>query len=429
VYEGCEIMPRKLRKGVMHADGNRVSIHGFQLFADTGGVPSEHHGPPSISGSLPDGYVGDTVDFTYTVTPAYPGQSVTVTAEGLPPGLSMDTSGHVTGTLTEEGEFTPIITAVDDCNDPVMHQDSVTVTGVPMLVFSGIDSSSSLLRSVDGGLTWPSEIDTGGAPSAAGALALASSADQVQRHTPLAGRVGNASLAFQDCAVPSGTGFPMWLLHTGTEWLRRSGGGLQASADGVTFAARTIPNIGVVNTAHRAHAMRGSFIASTYASGATYRVMYSTDAGATWAVTGTQLYQAMVATGNRVLAFMGSSGRVDSIASDGTISASYSTLSTLANVSDAAYSPDLGRIVAITTPPRALHYSDDDGATWTTSFPFPVGSPIGASVIWAHGRFIMVALDSGESTIYTSEDGIDWVERYAAAYSSTGYLFEVAALQ
>lgn len=36
VYEGCEIMPRKLRTGVLHNQGNRVRIHGFRLFAETG---------------------------------------------------------------------------------------------------------------------------------------------------------------------------------------------------------------------------------------------------------------------------------------------------------------------------------------------------------------------------------------------------------
>lgn len=36
VYEGCEIMPRKLRTGVLHNQGNRVRVHAIRLFADTG---------------------------------------------------------------------------------------------------------------------------------------------------------------------------------------------------------------------------------------------------------------------------------------------------------------------------------------------------------------------------------------------------------
>lgn len=36
VYEGCEIMPRKLRTGVLHNAGNRVRVHALRVIADTG---------------------------------------------------------------------------------------------------------------------------------------------------------------------------------------------------------------------------------------------------------------------------------------------------------------------------------------------------------------------------------------------------------
>lgn len=36
VYEGCEIMPRKLRTGVLHNQGNRVRVNGLRVVADTG---------------------------------------------------------------------------------------------------------------------------------------------------------------------------------------------------------------------------------------------------------------------------------------------------------------------------------------------------------------------------------------------------------
>ena len=40
VYEGCEIMPRKLRTGVLHNQGNRVRVNGVKLIAETGKAPS-----------------------------------------------------------------------------------------------------------------------------------------------------------------------------------------------------------------------------------------------------------------------------------------------------------------------------------------------------------------------------------------------------
>jgi hypothetical protein len=40
VYEGCEIMPRKFRTGVLHDNGNRISVHGIRLNVATGGEPS-----------------------------------------------------------------------------------------------------------------------------------------------------------------------------------------------------------------------------------------------------------------------------------------------------------------------------------------------------------------------------------------------------
>lgn len=46
VYEGCEIMPRKLRTGVQHDGSNRVSVDAFRLVAATGQ-------PPMMPGAAP----------------------------------------------------------------------------------------------------------------------------------------------------------------------------------------------------------------------------------------------------------------------------------------------------------------------------------------------------------------------------------------
>ena len=45
VCEGCEIMPRYWRSGVLHDHGNRVTVHGFKMDVATGGPASEPNCP------------------------------------------------------------------------------------------------------------------------------------------------------------------------------------------------------------------------------------------------------------------------------------------------------------------------------------------------------------------------------------------------
>lgn len=132
-FEGCEIMPRRLRTGVLHSDGNPVSVAGFKLVASTG-TPLTSAGAsiaPSISGALPDGYVGDVVDYQYTISRAFPGQAVTLTLTGsLPAGLSMDATGHVTGTLTTADSYSWRITPSSECAEGEPLADVATITDI-----------------------------------------------------------------------------------------------------------------------------------------------------------------------------------------------------------------------------------------------------------------------------------------------------------
>lgn len=117
VYEGCEIMPRTLRTGVMHNNGNRMFVSALKLLVNTGHEPSVSSDAPTITGDLPDGAVGVSYSYQFTITPAYPGQTVTVSAV-LPTGLSIDSTGLVTGTPTTEfSEFAWSVTATTDCGD------------------------------------------------------------------------------------------------------------------------------------------------------------------------------------------------------------------------------------------------------------------------------------------------------------------------
>ena len=64
-----------------------------------------------VLGSLPDraGEVGDAVSATLTATDP-DGDPLTWSASGLPPGVSLDASGHLGGTLGGAGAFTVTVT-------------------------------------------------------------------------------------------------------------------------------------------------------------------------------------------------------------------------------------------------------------------------------------------------------------------------------
>ena len=118
VYEGCEIMPRKLRTGVLHNQGNRVRIHGFRLFSETGRdecLPCDTiNGPVRITGDLPDGSVGAAASGAYTITGGIaPYGPVTVIAGSLPTGVTLSPDGSWSGTYAAAGTFAWTVRVTD----------------------------------------------------------------------------------------------------------------------------------------------------------------------------------------------------------------------------------------------------------------------------------------------------------------------------
>jgi len=133
VYEGCEIMPRKLRTGVLHNQGNRVRIHGFRLFAETG----EDESPRcfQILGDIPDGEVGVTTSGAYTISGgASPYGQVKVIAGSLPTGVTLAANGSWSGAYAAVGEFTWTVRVLDKDGTPAVLTDSASVAdGTPVL--------------------------------------------------------------------------------------------------------------------------------------------------------------------------------------------------------------------------------------------------------------------------------------------------------
>lgn len=109
VYEGCEIMPRKLRTGVLHNQGNRVRVHGFRLFVAMGGAPSvpncdDPQPSPAITGTLGDGEVGTPYsEQLEAVSGVPPYSNWQIVSGSLPAGLSFAVSGSNSELFTVSG--------------------------------------------------------------------------------------------------------------------------------------------------------------------------------------------------------------------------------------------------------------------------------------------------------------------------------------
>lgn len=132
VYEGCEVMPRKIRTGVLHNQGNRVRIHGFRLFAETGISESNQcdtiNGPPKITGNLLGGTVGQSSTGAYTAsagTPPY--QAFTVSSGSLPTGITLAPDGTWSGSFAGIGSFSWTVRVEDSLGGVATLEDSAEV--------------------------------------------------------------------------------------------------------------------------------------------------------------------------------------------------------------------------------------------------------------------------------------------------------------
>jgi hypothetical protein len=129
--EGCELLPRRIRTGVIHNNGNRISVAGLRVMLATGGVVSTP-GAPLISGDLPAGETGDEIDYSYVIVGCSP--VCTITAGALPTGLSMGADGVITGTMSAAGAFAWAVTVTDVYGSSTLDD---TCTVVPALIITG----------------------------------------------------------------------------------------------------------------------------------------------------------------------------------------------------------------------------------------------------------------------------------------------------
>lgn len=84
--------------------------------------------PLGIFGDMPDGFEGKIVDFQYLIIGGVKPYAASIQSGALPPGLSMDSAGRVTGTITAStGTFSWVVAAVDADGSTVLRSDSLTI--------------------------------------------------------------------------------------------------------------------------------------------------------------------------------------------------------------------------------------------------------------------------------------------------------------
>lgn len=160
--DACDPIERRRITGVTHNHQNRMFVSGIEVVMDTGNVESLLHAPPTLSGALPDGSVSDVVSYQYPITRAFPGQFATVTLLSgvLPTGLSINTAGLVTGTLTTTGTFSWTLRITDDCGETADLADSATIRSLfEMVAYTGNSTWPRTVGTIDmsgGGISYAS---------------------------------------------------------------------------------------------------------------------------------------------------------------------------------------------------------------------------------------------------------------------------------
>jgi PKD repeat protein len=112
------------------AQSNSNTLNNLQDFA-IGTLHLQLPAPPTINSSPPpDGFVGLPYSFNYTGTGA---PSFSVTSGALPPGLSLSSSGGLSGTPTTDGTFTGVVTATNGTAPDATQPFSIKITIPPSI--------------------------------------------------------------------------------------------------------------------------------------------------------------------------------------------------------------------------------------------------------------------------------------------------------
>jgi hypothetical protein len=425
-------MVSELTSPVIHDNQSAVLMPRLEFMFDTGQpevavrefeIDVE---PLDIDGNLPDGFVGDSGTYQYTVSGGVPPLvGVSLFSGTLPPGATMNSAGLVTYTFTTSGSYSWVVQVTDADGNTATVADSAEVLAVP--IFVAIDNITTLRTSTDGGATFPSTVTSGLTTPASEVCVMAAGGKLFHLGTSNQGRVSSDGAAFSACTgLPFAAGTSN-LIHINSEY-QWYGGDLYVSSDGATFAQRVISS-GMLNLAYRPAVMGSTVLCR----GAGNRLNVSTNSGTTFTeyqladyntfegfqrVLAVETFRFLIfgrdaATGNLRIgrSTTGLPGSWTSAAGPAT-----------AVVHGVAFDPAAYRIV-IVLQTGATWYSDDEGATWNAGAAVPYAGALAYpseptnNMIFSGGYFYFCAAQgSGVNRIYRTPNGVNaWAQVYEAS--------------
>lgn len=161
--EAGEEMERRRISAVLHDNGNRVTVNAVKIEVDTGlganstPLPDPILSPLSISGDLPDGYVGDSGTYQYTATGGLLQYGdFTIIAGSLPPGATMDAAGLLTYDYTTKGDYSWTV-QVEDADGAIASVSDAAAIGLGNY-WNPLDKAADLTLS-DGNRTATSPVN------------------------------------------------------------------------------------------------------------------------------------------------------------------------------------------------------------------------------------------------------------------------------
>ena len=364
----------------------------MQTGAPIGGVVN---GSVSLSGSLGTQILGSPVSFYYVVQSSLPLASLSVTSGALPPGLSLNSIGQITGTPTSIGSYSWTITAVDINGLSVSLNDSIHV-------YMQLSGSWALMSTGNTNQIWIS---------------------------PSIANFSN-SFSFTTSTVPSSDHYKLaaWDGQT-LAFLAGAGETTVSISNNQTLSGASITNSLVTTgvTGNRVVSIAGILFQFGYLS-LTYA--YSTDHGVTWHVVtcpgGLKMWGLQKLANGTWSAIFGGSGSPIAYYSNQTIPTAWTSAFALSG----AGSPttDLGydgtTLMNLTT--GNVMYTSTDGINWTQSSAGPTFSTnAGTSILGGNRGNFVVAPFGTNSIFYTTNSGSTWnqvtLPDVSASIDSAGY--------
>lgn len=158
---GLELI-RERASGYTHGGQNKVLAPYVELLFDTG-VEEVPEPPLTITGDLSNGMVNQVVSYQYTATGSFLPLTLSIVSGSLPTGLSMSSSGLVTGTRTAEGSFSWVVMVTDAIGNTAALPDTSSTAGevISLLHFDTGEGSTSIID--ESGRTWEIFAPAGGA--------------------------------------------------------------------------------------------------------------------------------------------------------------------------------------------------------------------------------------------------------------------------